>query len=146
VKTQRDKLNPAARLAILSLRSEADAKAAWHEVFKAEIDVQAVVDAFEQTVLDAIVADDESIEIPVDLAEAIAVLLKSTKPSTKPRTHWRDRITQAAAVEYARSLSKNMPKDRAAAKAAQKVSSILKKFSAGTIKDRMTRRKPRSGK
>jgi hypothetical protein len=152
-KTRRNRLppkeaiDPMARLGILSSRTESEARKRWTAEFKGDINVQRVVETFERTVHDAIVAGDAFIEIPTRLAEAIAVLLKSCKPSTKPFTHWRDRITQAAAVGYAKDEEEaGFPQHRAATKAAQKVARTLKKFSVATIKDRMTRRKPRSGK
>jgi hypothetical protein len=151
--TRRDRLPPCGttdqnvRLRILSARTEREARKLWTVEFKSDIDVERVVETFERTVHDAFIAGDASVEISTRLAEAIAVLLKSSKPSTKPRTHWRDRITQAAAVDYAKELeASGVPRERAAAKAAQTVARTLKKFSAATIKDRMTRRKPRSGK
>ena len=131
-----------------------EARAAYAKVFGEDIDVQTLVEAFEKKVVDAICANDDTVEVPVEFAEAVAVLLKSVKrkPSHRgaPRTWWRDRITQAAVIDEARALkarfieqgmSATDAEDRAARKLADKFKKLLKKFSAGTIKRRMQRRK-----
>jgi hypothetical protein len=85
--------------------------------------------------------------------------MKSVKrnPSHRgaPRKHWRDRITQAAAISNAKALKTELienhsisaadAEDCAAHEIANKFKTVLKKFSVETIK-RLMECKPRTGK
>jgi hypothetical protein len=143
---RRKRFNQVERLYVLSLRDPKQAMVAYAKMVGSKIDVQAVVEAFEQKVEDAICFGDGTIELSAEFAETVAVLLKSVKrPAFKPRTSRPDRITQKAAVAYARALmAQGATADRAAHRAADKVKGRLKKFSAGTIRDLMSRG-PRGG-
>jgi hypothetical protein len=147
----RNKVDQITRLGILSMRDWVKARARWREEFE-ELDVQEVIESFEIIVHDGIIDDAASVEIPIGLAEAIALLLKSTKRERKrPRMHWRDRISEAAAIDYAKKvekenlkkgMSEKIARDRAASKAASKVPPKL--FGKETIKDRMSRKRKNS--
>jgi hypothetical protein len=92
-------VDPFVRLTILSERDPMKARAAFVEAFYDKIDDQAACDRFEEIIENAICAGDWEIEIPIELAEILAVVLKTrARPHGGPRTPRRDKLTERTII------------------------------------------------
>ena len=149
---RRKSVDPIVHLNVLSIRDPMRAREVFAKEVGIEIDVQAIVEEFEKIVVDAICGGDDTIEVSLELAEAVAITLKSAKRSRRgppnkrggaPRKPWRDRLTQASAIEEARALvAAGQHPGRVAHKTADKFKGLFKHFAVGTIQDGIQRRKP----
>lgn len=140
-------VDPLVRLNILHTE---DAKTARDRYLRAsgldDLDEQTVVEQFEERLGRAIGSELPEVAVPVQLAEAVALILKARKHRAKPRLSRVKRILEKAAVGYARQRKADIMQDgrtkatEAELQAADEASAEFKRYGVtlkpGTIRRR----------
>jgi hypothetical protein len=147
------------RLAILWERDPKRARALFVKFAGAELQDRAIWEWFEQLVEQAIGAGDEQIELPIDLAEVVAILLKAVPTRGRRRMSEGKRIGEHTIYQMARADieqlmdKKGLSQEEASSEVIRKtIRPELKRLlgkeddAEATIRDRLQRRKPRTGK
>lgn len=148
--------DPVLRLAVITLNDEKKARAQYLNTYGLEkLDDDAICDAFDREVEHAICAEQPRVELPIEIAESLVVILKSRKRSRgRSRRARHDKIAFDAAIETARRRKAELVKNGrqtadAYVIASNEASRLLRDMginvAAETIQDRMKRR-TRSGK